>query len=576
VHVEPIQLIIDTPPWTPYPFPNPYPITWHELPPYNFDLPITCAVFIVPQCGESFHENGRIASRIACENGKQHGKSVYWDEKGRKYAFQFYSNGKLLMNKSYDTLGRLVESSSYDYKNRLNGEQLSVDYDHGIKTIDGYSKGSHTYHKEFENKILTLYETYKNDNVLTQTRYRSSGVPSEFIKYQGDYIVQNTQYYENGNLYSEQLSDSIGRPISEKTWDENGILTSDKRSVNGLIHGVFLESYNPTSDYKKVSQYVKGNPIKTEEYEKDRLIAEIFYWNGKHDYSVGWYPNGDTSFLFTSGRINHQKKWDETGKVVHDFFYNSSSQFVGKSFYTVKDTTYLIVAVPVENAQAYIMRWTVFDGDTVREDFMNNFISLIWNNTGSYLASNYYIKDTISGKYVQHGIWKYYSGNSISHTSTYSYGKRNGLAIFYDHSSIPKKLSEGHFYNNIRTGEWVSYSDSGNRYVTYELGKENGPFRYLYPNGSIKVSGTNLDGKAEGQYSVFHENGVLQQLSIYKNGKINCYRKTYDEQGRILNEGQIIDNTVSGKWFFYSYDDQGNVKRIKRNYPYVRSKKGVV
>ena len=78
------------------------------------------------------------------------------------------------------------------------------------------------------------------------------------------------------------------------------------------------------------------------------------------------------------------------------------------------------------------------------------------------------------------------------------------------------------FKDGKKEGLWVRYHDNGQllRKETYEDGKEEGPWVWYYDNGQLKDEGTFKDGKEDGPWDAYHEDGTVneQRTGTYKNG----------------------------------------------------------
>jgi antitoxin component YwqK of YwqJK toxin-antitoxin module len=285
------------------------------------------------------------------------------------------------------------------------------------------------------------------------------------------------------------------------------------------------------------------------------------------DSVIGFHENGDSSLLIKYGQKNYTKVWNQLGIVVEDYSYLNSGLLAGAGHFTNNDTIYrytLSDSIPSDYSPLKV--WVISGKDTLRMDYIRNNMNFHKNIGQFILSSNHYIKDPKTGLCVEDGVWKYYTGNDLSHVLTFKQGIREGRAIFYTSGNDPKVASKGMFLKGKRSGEWITYSDSGNYVITYTDGEETGPFTYYYPSGNTKVTGYREKGSITGIYSEYHENKTLKIQIPYVDGKQNGYRSMYDEKGRIVNSGEVYNNTAVGKWYFYEYDDKGDVKRSKKKY----------
>lgn len=60
----------------------------------------------------------------------------------------------------------------------------------------------------------------------------------------------------------------------------------------------------------------------------------------------------------------------------------------------------------------------------------------------------------------------------------------------------------------------------------------------------------------------FYENGNVQQQGFFENGKLEGVWIAYDEQGNKTSMGEYSKGVKTGKWFFWSQDDQTLVNTL--------------
>ena len=84
--------------------------------------------------------------------------------------------------------------------------------------------------------------------------------------------------------------------------------------------------------------------------------------------------------------------------------------------------------------------------------------------------------------------------------------------------------NQGSFRNGKKDGPWVSYHDNGQLWSkgTYKNGKRHGPWVSYWENGQLRSKGTYKDGKQDGPSVSYHDNGQLWSKGTYSNGvKVN-------------------------------------------------------
>ena len=72
-----------------------------------------------------------------------------------------------------------------------------------------------------------------------------------------------------------------------------------------------------------------------------------------------------------------------------------------------------------------------------------------------------------------------------------------------------------------------------------------------YPNGVVKLKGTSMDGKREGLWQGFFENGYKASEAEYKNGVRNGDIVVFYRNGLMRYQGRYYDDQRAGIWTFY-------------------------
>lgn len=216
------------------------------------------------------------------------------------------------------------------------------------------------------------------------------------------------------------------------------------------------------------------------------------------------------------------------------------------------------------NVQNFIVKEVLSNGDAIAKDYSNKVSVLL----PSELYMNYYdemIVNPINNKcFIQKGTYKYenrYGENktipileledkyiNTKYIMTYEVRKnafqRNGF--WYDE------------YNNLISGK-VKFDSSLIR-GEYNVinGLENGPF-VNYRGNTVEIEGTYKDGKLDGLYKSYYENGNLKREENYKDGELDGIAKWYHENGNIGEEKNYKNGKLDGGWKIYY--ENGNLKR---------------
>jgi len=116
--------------------------------------------------------------------------------------------------------------------------------------------------------------------------------------------------------------------------------------------------------------------------------------------------------------------------------------------------------------------------------------------------------------------------NKIGTRDLYINGKRNDESIiYYENGKINKTIP---YMNDNRHGLGFEYDEQG-RIITIT--------RYRKGENIVQenINRYNEQGKKEGVWKEFYSNGNLKEEKTYTEGKLNGYYKRYNEEGRLVN-----------------------------------------
>jgi len=87
----------------------------------------------------------------------------------------------------------------------------------------------------------------------------------------------------------------------------------------------------------------------------------------------------------------------------------------------------------------------------------------------------------------------------------------------------------------------------------------NGDYIKRYKNGVIEIQGQMKDGKREGVWKSFYQNGGPWSETTFVAGKREGATTSFYENGQKRYVGFFANDRESGKWSFW--DEQGNLAR---------------
>ena len=90
----------------------------------------------------------------------------------------------------------------------------------------------------------------------------------------------------------------------------------------------------------------------------------------------------------------------------------------------------------------------------------------------------------------------------------------------------------GFFYKKFSDVPFTGKT-TGQEQGTFKNGKKEGSWFYYYDNGQLDSKGDYKNGKQEGSWITYYDNGQLNFKGDFKNGKMEGYWVLYDEEGTI-------------------------------------------
>lgn len=69
----------------------------------------------------------------------------------------------------------------------------------------------------------------------------------------------------------------------------------------------------------------------------------------------------------------------------------------------------------------------------------------------------------------------------------------------------------------------------------------------------------------------FHENGQIQQVGFFENGKLEGIWVSYDENGNRIATGEYVQGVKTGKWLFWKDEQLAEVAYSENNVTSVKN-----
>ncbi|MFT5777156.1 MAG: antitoxin component YwqK of YwqJK toxin-antitoxin module [Crocinitomicaceae bacterium] len=564
----PSQAVID-------PIINPYPITT----PITIDPSMYAGITYSgsslawwPLCGEKRYDNGNLRHRIPCVNDLPHGKAAYWNEDGTISLVYIYRNGKVYLKKYYDEDGLyLIENYRYDKDGNQQKHGICTGFYEDEKTTENYKMGAlHGLTTITENGKIIEQEMFADDKIQWKKTWDLNGV------------LRSETHWQHGEVISLGL------------WNYDGVLTQQEYYTDGKPSGQWLRYHTtrtyPDEDRKEVTTHENGLKKTLDVYDNGVISSHIDYVNGLHTNYFGYHENGNKSFQFSyaSNGIDYEL-WDWTIDGIETAHYSiEGDHYIGDGHYSFDRFTQIQFSAPLTTPElSALIRWTVRNGDTLKQEFLINSIG----NPDQILESNMHTL-YLGGKYFKHGLWKTYSGNFIQNTTTYNYGVREGRMVEYSQNNgdpIPSTI--GYYANDLKTDNWTSFSDTVIEIYQYENDLKNGTYLKLKRDADTTFIRINyattwqpyekevtvietIDtliianyaaGKLHGSYQEFDTLSSLKVSGTYTKGTKDGYWTTYYPSGEIKFEGTYKLGERHGRWYQWAPNEKCKMKRSKLN-----------
>lgn len=203
----------------------------------------------------------------------------------------------------------------------------------------------------------------------------------------------------------------------------------------------------------------------------------------------------------------------------------------------------------------------------------------------------------------RHGYWKTFFDDWSLHTECYyKHGLREGFYKEYDEKGNLKKIikfvndveqvlepdmkplivqheyypngkvkREASFRDGKREGVWREFDEDGNviNSQTYHNGglvsegvvgtdgKRRGEYKEFFADSTLRAEGLFIDGLRSGEWKFYYQNGKLQEVGSYKDGEPDGVWTWYHDNGQKQIEEQFYKGLHNGS--YKEYDAKGNI-----------------
>ncbi len=463
------------------------------------------------------------------------------------------------------------------------------------------------------------------------------------LKLQGNYLNGNrdgtwTEYFEDGKRKTE-LNYLNGKFNGlQSYWSSNGNKIQEKNYIDGKQQGLWTLYYQETGIKKEETNYIDGvqEGLWTEWYEDGQKRRERNFKNGERDSTwTTWYKNGNKKFLagYSNGKLNGKyirwyeggiikeldgdylnnkkhKKWiywskngQKTEEINYDkgihhgshikWFGEKSDQHKnfhvnykdgdkdGKWHYWYSSGVDSLKATYLNGEKDGHWIWWRKNGLKDKEGFYKkekkHGLWTIWNDsTGSSyhkLHEETYVNDAIDGKvtkwYKEGGLDRQGIMRGKEKEGEWTYWERGGKRwLKFDYGDGLEKVTLGEIEERdgitFKIGKYEPYvgivEETGGK-RGYKLlgrfldGKRDGKWVQWYDNGQVEVQGEYYRGKKHGEWSLWYNNGKAKEQGTFSFGKVDSLYKYWFDNGHLKEEQRYKKGLAHGRWTKWYKED---------------------
>jgi len=250
---------------------------------------------------------------------------------------------------------------------------------------------------------------------------------------------------------------------------------------------------------------------------------------------------------------------------------------------TINDLHYISEQKNWENINKYLMKkgWEYYESEKGNDSRYN---TILWTYNKSNFddkAQGWFTLYTYEGypNKISYEIYNKPSYTVITNalkSKGYKYKdgeiNDNELISNYENKKYILKIStekgENDFGSSITIYRFLLIKKSG----IYDV--DNGKKIKYYPNSNSKqYEYSLLNGKLNGKFIKYYENGKIEIIKNFINGIENGEHKEFNEKGNILYEGIMKNGKRNGIFTYYYYDEDNDELILKLTTNYIEGKK---
>ena len=307
----------------------------------------------------------------------------------------------------------------------------------------------------------------------------------------------------------------------ESYYDSLGRKERTTSYINDIKSGPAAEYYS--SGKQKIAFNYVNNQIEGKyfEYAEDgRIITRRTYKNG---------------LIYSEEKINRFNKNGQRVGLWIDLRENGKLKEEGNYLSGLKEGTF-----KVYNKQGEFLKFEFYELGVLKENT---------EETEFVKIEKFYDE---KGRVIERGGTK----NGLKH-GTFQTLDSTGNIIFSRLYLNDLKQSEGRYDTlNRETGEWKYFFPNGSLRSSgsYSNGKKTGDWKYYFENGKLEQSGKYDNNLISGKWLWYYSSGIVLREEHYRKGKLDGHYIENDSLGNVVLEGDFEDGLRQGKWFRFIND----------------------
>lgn len=388
-------------------------------------------------------------------------------------------------------------------------------------------------------------------------------------------------YYPNGQIASEGYLVKNKPDGYWKTYRENGTLKAEGNRKNFELDSTW-KFYDESGSLSLQINYKSGKKHgKRITYLPNEIIHENFEWDIK---------TGNTSHFDRSARliktIPFEKGLENGLARTYDTLGNIIELLTYKKGYIIERER--INRTDAENRPHGPWKWFYPNGNLKAEgqfqNGMRNGLFKEFDLKGNMKKIEKYIdgvKQESAEEVARLELRRdYFPDGKVKIEATYREGIPEGVRrefapsgeveqsyVFRNGKLIAQGIMK---LNGLKESLWKEfYPDGVTKSIgNYSNGQRVGEWEFYYPQGTLEQKGLYNDkGKPEGKWTWYFSSGQVLREENYRNGLKDGQSTQYSIDGKIVAQGDFIDDKEDGQWKFQNnnYREEGSFVDGLRN-----------